>query len=128
MRTSLVAGLVASMLVACGAVEHGDSVAVQPTVLADSSPRNLNAAVIVSLGGYDVNTRDHALLDVNVMSGGKPVKFVAGEAISCEGRALTAYIGAFEAAFAVADLSGRTVSCTYTWPGGSAGLTFEVPR
>lgn len=84
-------------------------------------------SVGITLGGYDVDSRETALIDVNFQSNGQPVKFGEGETVSCGGTELKPYIGSFETAFSRAAIEGRTMACLYAYGQQSAPFSFQVP-
>lgn len=98
-----------------------------PVVLQDPTPDQLAVSVALNLGGYDLATRDQALLDVMFQHDGRPVRFVAGERVTCGGVAMKAYVGSFESHLSIATVAARNLSCTYSWKGGSAPLVIGVP-
>ena len=125
------AGLgVALTILGCGGGQAGlHSSASYPlsVVLKDSSPGQLAAYVNVSLGGYDASTRDRILITVNFQHDGRPVKFVAGEHVSCGEVALKPFIGGFEADASTASIAGRAMTCKYVSGEHSATFAFRVP-
>jgi hypothetical protein len=103
------------------------SIAVDPVVLKDAPPGQLNSHVYISLGGYDVASRDRTMIDVGFTSNGRPVKFVGGQLLSCEGTPFALFTGSFEMTLPTADVAGKTMTCLYTNGQESAPLTFRVP-
>ena len=106
---------------------NASSVASAPVVLKDTSPSQLRVFVGLTLGGYDSSTRDRALIDVSFQANGRPVRFVADEAVTCDETALNRFIGAFEATLSRTMIEGKTMSCRYCYGQRSAPIAFGVP-
>ncbi len=103
------------------------SVASSPVVLKDTSPNQLRVFVGITLGGYDSSTRDRALVDVGFQANGRPVKFVADEAVTCNEIPLNRFIGAFEATLSRTMIEGKSMRCRYSYRQRSAPIAFGVP-
>jgi hypothetical protein len=99
-----------------------------PIVLKDTSPGQIHLAVNVSLGGYDPSTRDTATVGINFTAQNRPVKFVGGEGVTCNGIALKPFLGSFEGTFPIDGVSGKVMKCRYTSGRQFAPVTFHVPK
>src|SRR5690348_12706051 len=75
----------------CGASGDrlGSQIGPSPIVLADTSPAQLSVAVLLNSGGYTDESRSKTLLDISFQHGGRPVQFVKGEKVACDGVELT---------------------------------------
>src|SRR5712664_2562505 len=127
---SIVATAIAPLLIACGgnpADLNGSQAGPSPLVLQDTSPGQLTVFVALDMGGYDAASREKTLIDVHLQHGGRPVKFVAGEQITCGGVGLTQFTGSFEGEFTTASIAGNTMDCVYRSGGQSAPLTIGIP-
>jgi hypothetical protein len=120
----------AAFAAGCGAAgeSHSSQAAPSPVVLADTSPGQLQIGVFISLGGYEQSNRNTAMVDINFTSGGRQVRFVRSETVSCNGIALTRYVGAFEGRYQIDAIAAKTMTCAYFWDAGSTSITVQVPR
>jgi len=99
-----------------------------PAVLKDTSPSQLTVFVAANMGGYDATTRDKTLIDINIQHGGRPVKFVAGEQITCNDVVLKSFTGSFEIEFRTASIAGKAMTCVYRSGQQSGSLTVGIPQ
>ena len=76
---ALPVALILFLLIGCGQVSPGSSIAPDPGVLKDTSPGQLTALVSIFIGGYDATTRNTTTIHISFESGEQIVKFVAGE-------------------------------------------------
>lgn len=135
LRSSLLAiaigvGLVVSGCATSGNTIDGSQVGPSPVVLEDSSPAQLGVFVSLNIGGYDVASRNQAVLDINFQHAGSPVAFIADERVTCNGVTLKRFQGGlFEFHFAVDPLPvvPAGIACTYSSDGHSAALSVPVP-
>jgi hypothetical protein len=120
----------AALAAACGGSSGlmSSQAAPSPVVLADTSPGQLQIGLFISMGGYDRSTRDGARVDINVTAGGHPVRFTRNEGVTCNGTALTRFVGAFEGTFPLDRISGKPMTCEYVSGTKSASVTLPVPR
>jgi hypothetical protein len=105
----------------------GDSVAIQPVIMNDAPPGQLDSHVYIDLGGYDAATRDRALIDIGFTSGGRPVKFAGGQQLKCNGSSTNLFTGSFELSLSAPAVAGTSMTCLYTNGQESTPLTFRVP-
>ena len=111
-----------------GGSELGSQVGPSPIVLNDTSPAQLSITVNLNMGGPDVASRAKTLLDIGFQHGGRPVQFVAGESVTCNGSQLKAFGGGwFESEFATNRIAGQALGCTYGWHGHSTPFALDVP-
>ena len=117
----------AFLTVACG--NHGDhsgsQVGPSPVVLTDTSPKELAVTVAINMGGYEAATRDKTLIDIFFQHGGRPVRFVAGEGVTCGAVRLK---WSFKAEFVTSAVAGKPIICLYTSAHASAPITFQIPH
>jgi hypothetical protein len=98
-----------------------------PIVLKDTAPDLLALSLYLTVGGYDAATRDTTELDVVFARQGRTVRFVAGERLACNGRALPSYGTNFDLKVPSELFSGKLVTCTYTSGTRAATFTFTAP-
>lgn len=131
LRIYTLAAIVALLLTACAGnpsqTSDLHSVAPQPVVLSSTAPAKLDVSVILTLGGYDLQSRDSTTIDFGFTSGGRPVNFVGDEQVACDGASLTRYVGAYEVVVPTASISGKTVTCVYRSGATSATVTLVIP-
>ncbi|TME57725.1 MAG: hypothetical protein E6I58_04880 [Chloroflexi bacterium] len=120
----------AALAAACGGSSGltSSQPAPSPVILADTSPGRFQVSVFVSMGGYDRTSRDSATLDINVTAGGHPIRFTRNEGVTCNGTALTRFVGAFEGTFPLDGISGKAMTCEYVSGTKSASVTLAMPR
>jgi hypothetical protein len=126
MRNQWVVALVGALLLASGCGSVGDKMPA-PTVLHDTSPRQLQLYIFVTLGGYEIGTRETASIEIDFQAGGRPVQFISNEGVNCNGIELKRHIGAFDSAVARSAIAGKSINCRYSYPNGFATFTFDVP-
>ena len=96
------------------------------TILADTSPAQLDLMVHLTLGN-DVTMPHQSQLTIIVSHQDKLVQFTRDEQMTCNGLTLGRFMGSFEEEVAVANLAGLPLRCTYTSGQTSAMLTATVP-
>lgn len=117
------------VLTACG---HADSPGLasqagpSPIVLTDTSPAQLAVFASVDMGGYDATSRHKARIEVYFRHGDRPVKFVAGEQLTCNGIVPERFMG-FEISVPSESIAGKRMTCAYTSGGQSTPFSFKVP-
>ena len=130
-RSVAAGGIALLALSACGEA-HGDytgsSLGPSPVVLTDTSAAQLTVSFALNMGGYDNTSREWTLVHVGLMHDGHPVKFVAGEHVTCGGVVSKQFTGSFEGSFLTASIADKPMTCTYTSGQQSASLTFRVPK
>lgn len=99
-----------------------------PVVLTDTSPGQLSVFVAITLGGYEATSRDSGMVHVSFITGDRPVKFVAGERVTCAGIGMTPYVGSFEEGFAIDAIAGKPMTCDYESRKDSAQIVFGIPK
>lgn len=129
----VLATLMALMISGCGASSttiDGSQVGPSPIILEDTSASQLAVFISINVGGYDLATRNKAVLDINFQHTGRPVNLVAGEKLTCSTLKLTwHYGGGFEFEFEVGanGISATAIACTYDSHGRSAPLIIPLP-
>lgn len=106
----------------------GSDIAPKPVILQNTAPNQLDVYVILTLGGYDRQTRGATTMTISFTSGGRPVKFVGDERVTCDGKPLTRYVGAYEVSMPTASVAGKTLTCVYTSGASSASVALAVPQ
>lgn len=101
-----------------------------PILLSNPLPGQLEAYVIVTMGGYDLISRTTTTIAVSFSNNGRIVQFTGQERLRCNGQDVS--IHGIDATFQVAQaptntLAGRTYSCTYSVKETTATLKFTVP-
>lgn len=101
-----------------------------PVLLSNPLPGQLEAYVIVTMGGYDLTSRATTTIAVSFSYNGRVVQFTGQEHLRCNGQEVP--IHGIDATFQVAQaststLEGRAYSCTYSVKGTAATLKFTVP-
>ncbi len=125
------------LLASCGTGDSAGTSSAQssrvlpPIPLRNPSPRQLEAAISVAIGGYDRTTRDMTSIRLAFGFHERTVQFAGNEHLMCNGTAIPLH-GQF-ASFQIAEaptstLEGRTFTCTYSASGASATLTLTVPQ
>jgi hypothetical protein len=98
-----------------------------PVVLDDTSPGQLAAQVHLTIGGYDPANQNVAELSIVFLHGGRWVRFVRGERLTCNGISLPGPGTAFDLKLPADTIAGKQVACTYTSGAKSATLLFTAP-
>ena len=123
------------LLVGCGGQgavnSQPDSVVAAPILLRDASPRQLEAYIQITMGGYERATRETTNIELSFSSNGRLVQFASNEHLTCNG--VDVFLHNQVASFQIVEaptstLEGKTYSCTYAAGGASATLTFTVPK
>ncbi len=102
-----------------------------PILLRDASPRQLEAYIHITMGGYERATRETTGVDLSFSSNGRLVQFAGNEHLTCNGTAVSLHnqVASFQIVEApTTTLEGKTYSCTYGVGGASATLTFTIPQ
>ncbi len=81
----------------------------------------------LSVGGYDASTRDITEMAITFSSQGRPIQFVAGETVTCNGVALQREGGIFDVKLSTDTFAGKLVTCTYRSGRSSATIAFVAP-
>ena len=125
------------LLASCGTGDSAGTSSAQssrallPISLRNPSPRQLEAAISVAIGGYDRTSRDMTSIRLAFGFHERTVQFAGNEHLMCNGTAIPLHdqIASFQIAEApTRTLEGRTFTCTYSASGASATLTFTVPQ
>lgn len=122
-------GLAAQPTIEPGAGSSDSQAGPPPVVLADTSPGQLDLHIGVTMGGYEVSSRETTVVAIHFSSGDRSVKLVADEHLSCNGTEVPRTQGFFgELDLPTAAVEGKTLTCTYTSGATSASISTELPH
>lgn len=106
----------------------GSNAGPKPIILKNTAPSQLDVYLTLTLGGYDVTSRDQTAIYFSFTSAGRPVQFVGAERVVCDGKALTRYPGEFSGTMLTASVAGKTLTCVYTSGATSTSVTLAIPH
>ncbi len=94
----------------------------------NTAPSQLDVYLTLTIGGYDVASREQTAIYFSFTSAGRPVQFVGAERVVCDGKALTRYPGEFSGTMPTASVAGKTLTCVYTSGATSTSVTLAIPQ
>lgn len=98
-----------------------------PITLANTAPSQLDAAVDINIGGYDVSQRGMTSIGVHFLAHGRLVLFQKGETLACGGAAPVRLSTGIDQSYPSSAVAGKMFSCLYTSGKTSGVITFQIP-